>query len=125
MAKSRAVGALSTALAVALAGALAFAGHAGAGSDIEGWIHLSADFLHLVAAAAWLGSLLPLALVLNAASAKADAFSVAVARIATQRFSSLGIASVGTLVATGIVNSWILVGSVDAMIIQIMDAFCL
>jgi copper resistance protein D len=115
-AKFRTGGALSTALAVSLAGALAFAGHASAGSDIEGSVHLGADVLHLIAAAAWLGALLPLALLLNAAYAKGDAFSISIARVATQRFSSLGIASVGTLVITGIVNSWILVGSVDALI---------
>jgi copper resistance protein D len=62
---------------------------------------------------AW--ALLPLALVLNAAYAKPDAHSIAVARNATLRFSSLGIASTGTLVVTGIVNSWFLVGSVDAL----------
>jgi putative copper resistance protein D len=116
MAKSRAGGTLSTTLAVSLAGALAFAGHASAGADTEGWVHVTADFLHLVAAAAWLGALLPLALVLNAARAKGDALSITVASAATQRFSSLGIASVSTLVITGFVNSWILVGSGDALI---------
>jgi putative copper resistance protein D len=74
MAKSRAGGTLSTVLAVSLTGALAFAGHASAGSDTEGWAHLSADFLHLVAAAAWLGSLVPLALVLDAAREKVTRF---------------------------------------------------
>jgi copper resistance protein D len=115
-ARFNAAGMLSTALAISLVGALAFAGHASAGSDIEGVVHLSADVLHLIAAAAWLGSLLPLALLLNAAHAKGDASSIAIARIATQRFSSLGVTSVGTLVITGIVNSWILVGSVDALV---------
>ena len=38
-------------------------------------------------------------------------------RDATQRFSTLGIVSVATLLVTGIVNSWILVGSVHALII--------
>jgi putative copper resistance protein D len=116
LAKSRGKGTLSTALAIAIVGALALAGHASAGSDAEGWVHLSSDLLHLVAAAAWLGALLPLALVLNAACAKGDALSIAVARAATQRFSSLGIASVGTLVITGLVNSWILAGSAAILI---------
>jgi putative copper resistance protein D len=113
--ESSAGGVLSTTLGVALAGGLAFVGHASAESEIEGWVHLSADFLHLIAAAAWLGSLLPLALVLNAACANADAASIAVARIATLRFSRLGITSAGTLVVTGVVNSWILVGDVGAL----------
>src|SRR5262249_2264337 len=109
----RPAGALPTALAVAFAGSLAFAGHASAGEDVEGWVHLGPDILHLVAAAAWLGALVPLAAVLHAARAKNDACSLAIAGAATARFSSLGIGSVGTLVITGIVNSWMLVGSVD------------
>jgi putative copper resistance protein D len=112
----RPAGALPTALAVAFAGSLAFAGHASAGEDVEGWVHLGADILHLVAAAAWLGALVPLAAVLHAARAKNDAYSLAIASAATARFSSLGIASVGTLVVTGIINSWMLVGSVDALV---------
>jgi copper resistance protein D len=63
---------LSTAAAVSLSGTLAFTGDAFAGSDVEGWVHLSADFLHLVATAAWFGALLPFALVLNAVHAKPD-----------------------------------------------------
>jgi copper resistance protein D len=39
----RASGAVSTALAMALVGSLAYAGHAAAGSDTEGAVHLSAD----------------------------------------------------------------------------------
>ncbi len=116
LANVRASGALSTALAVSLVGALAFAGHAAAGSDIEGTVHLSADILHLVAAAAWLGALLPLAMLLSAACAKNDEFRIAIARTATTRFSILGVVSVGTLVATGIVNSWFLVDSIDAFV---------
>ena len=37
------------------------------------------------------------------------------AQTATLRFSTLGILSVGTLLATGIVNSWYLVGSIPAL----------
>jgi copper resistance protein D len=94
---------------------VAFAGHAAAGSDTEGAVHLSADILHLVAAAAWLGALLPLAMLLSAACTNNDEFWITIARAATLRFSILGVVSVGTLVATGIVNSWFLVGSIDAL----------
>jgi uncharacterized membrane protein len=40
---------------------------------------------------------------------------VGMAQTATLRFSTLGILSVGTLLATGIVNSWYLVGSITAL----------
>jgi uncharacterized membrane protein len=65
--------------------------------------------LHLIAAAAWVGALVPLALFL--AVAKDDA-SLAAARTATLRFSALGVASVATLFVTGSINSWYLVGGV-------------
>jgi len=109
-------GALSAVFATSLVGSLAFAGHAAAGSDAEGTVHLIADIPHLVAAAAWLGALLPLAVLLGATGTKDDDFSIEIARTAILRFSVLGVASVGTLVATGIVNSWFLVGSIDALI---------
>jgi putative copper resistance protein D len=105
----------AVALAAGLVGTLAFAGHAGAGSGIEGAIHLTSDILHLVAAAAWIGSLLPLAVLLGAAHLTGDEPSKAIACTATLRFSALGMVTVGTLVATGIVNSWELAGSVPAL----------
>jgi putative copper resistance protein D len=99
-----------------LVGTLAWAGHAGAGSGIEGAVHLTADVLHLVAAAAWFGALLPLALLLHATRRDPAENSVAIARAAVLRFSPLGVASVGTLVATGAVNTWVLAGSVPALV---------
>jgi len=100
-------------LAAVLVGSLAFAGHAIGAEGAEGIIHPAADVLHLVAAAAWVGSLVPLALLL-AATGK-DSTSLAVARTATLRFSILGIVSVATLLVTGIVNTWYLAGSVAAL----------
>ena len=79
-------------LAAVLVGSLALAGHAVGAEGAEGIIHPAADVLHLVAAAAWVGSLVPLALLL-AATGK-DSTSLAVARTATLRFSILGIVSV-------------------------------
>jgi putative copper resistance protein D len=99
-------------VAAALVGTLAFAGHAIGGQGIEGIVHPAADVLHLIAAAAWVGALAPLAVLLTLASP--DAAGLAVARTATRRFSTLGIVSVATLLLTGIVNSWYLVGSVSA-----------
>ena len=40
---------------------------------------------------------------------------LAVARAATLRFSTLGVISVGTLLVTGIVNTWYLAGSIEAL----------
>ena len=100
-------------LAAALVGTLAFAGHAIGGEGIEGIVHPAADVLHLVAAAAWAGTLIPLALLLTVTGR--DAAGLGVARTATLRFSTLGIVSVATLLLTGIVNTWYLVGSFSAL----------
>lgn len=103
-------------LAAGLVGTLAWAGHAAAGRGFYGRVHLAADILHLIAAAAWVGALVPLAVLLGAAARGSDHSSTAIAREAALRFSTLGIASVGTILATGIVNSWMLVGSVEALV---------
>jgi putative copper resistance protein D len=100
-------------LAAAYAGSLAWTGHAIGGQGIEGLLHPAADALHLIAAAAWIGGLVPLALLLTMAGA--DSATLAAARTATLRFSSLGIASVATLLVSGLINSWYLVGSISAV----------
>lgn len=100
-------------LAAALVGSLAWAGHANGGQGVEGVVHPAADVLHLIAVSAWVGALVPLALLLSLTKEGADA--LAVARSATLRFSTLGIVGVGTILLTGIVNSWYLVGSIPAL----------
>jgi putative copper resistance protein D len=112
--KSRRIGAVV--IAAGLVGTLAWAGHAAATPGIEGSVHLTADVLHLIAAAAWVGALVPLALLLRTAWREDDETSRAVAQSAVLRFSTLGIASVATLLATGFVNSWILTGTIPALV---------
>jgi putative copper export protein/mono/diheme cytochrome c family protein len=101
-------------LAACLAGTLVWAGHAAGGEGAEAIIHPAADFLHLIAAAAWVGMLVPLAVLLRAAGQ--DSETIACARAATVRFSTWGTVSVGTLLVTGSINTWYLAGSVPALI---------
>jgi len=97
--------------------AMAWTGHAGSTLGEMGNLHLTADVLHLIAAAAWIGGLMPLALLL-AAARRNQAFAWAsLARDVAQRFSTLGIVSVATLLLTGIVSAWILVGSFQALLV--------
>jgi putative copper resistance protein D len=110
--KSGWVRAAAVVLAAALVGSLAFAGHAIGDKGIAGIVHPIADILHLIAVAAWVGALVPLALLLSMTGE--DAGVLAVARTATLRFSTLGIVSVATILCTGLVNSWYLVGSISA-----------
>ena len=97
--------------------AIAWTGHAGSTLGELGNLHLTADALHLIAAAGWIGGLVLLALMLAAARRNQDFAWPLLARDAVQRFSTLGIVSVGTLLLTGIVNAWILVGSIHALIV--------
>jgi copper resistance protein D len=99
----------------ALVGTLAFAGHAAAGAGVEGIVQQAADVLHLVAAASWAGALVPLAVLLGAAAKDRGEGSVAIAREATLRFSTIGVVSVAIVLASGIVNTWELAGSVPAL----------
>ncbi|SHH33439.1 copper homeostasis membrane protein CopD [Bradyrhizobium erythrophlei] len=103
---------LALAAAVGLTASIAWTGHAGSTLGELGNLHLAADALHLVAAAGWIGGLVALSLLLAAVRRHGGA---SLARDAAQRFSTLGIVSVATLAVTGLVNSWILVGSFRAL----------
>jgi putative copper resistance protein D len=100
-------GATRVALALSVAGALAWSGHAHAGSGLQRASHLAIDALHLIAAAAWLGALLPLAFVLRHSAM--HAFSFKAVRYVVFRFSTLGIAAVAALVLSGIVNALMII----------------
>jgi copper resistance protein D len=107
---------LGLAAAIGLIAAIAWTGHGGSTGGPLGIVHLAGDLLHLVATAAWLGGLVSLVLLLGAARGTDDA-SISLAAEATKRFSTLGIASVGTLSLTGLVNAWFLVGSLEALML--------
>jgi copper resistance protein D len=105
------------AAALGLTAAIAWTGHAGSTLGQTGNLHLTADALHLVAAASWIGGLVSLVILLAAARRHQAVAWASLARNATTRFSTLGIVSVATLLATGMVNAWILVGSFHALVI--------
>lgn len=94
-----------TLLALVALAALAWTGHAGASEGDIGFAHRASDILHLIAAAAWLGTL---ALLLHALfrfrTITADLI------VALRRFAVTGTLIVGTLIITGIVNLWAIAG---------------
>jgi copper resistance protein D len=103
-------GIIGALIAAGLAASLAWAGHAAATEGLDGTIHLASDAIHLVAAAAWLGALWPLAVLLDRARQAADPASAAIAYQATRRFSILGMVSVAAILASGAVNTYEILG---------------
>jgi putative copper resistance protein D len=101
--------------ALCLIAAIAWTGHAASTLDELGFLHLTADALHLCAAAAWVGGLVSLALLLRVVRCHRASVGVALELDVLRRFSALGMASVAALVISGAVNSWILVGSWRAL----------
>ncbi len=95
---------------------LAWAGHGAATPGRPGDLHLAADMLHLLAAGAWVGSLVPLALLLAEARRSGDPGAAATVRRGVARFSVLAAISVAILFAAGLINTWFLAGTVPALI---------
>ena len=102
--------------AVCLIAAIAWTGHAASTPYALGYLHLAADALHLLGAAAWIGGLMSLALLLHVLSGYRASAKPTLQLDVVSRFSRLGIVSVATLVVSGIINAWILVGSLRALV---------
>jgi putative copper resistance protein D len=107
---------LALAMSLGFMAAIAWTGHAGSTPGEWGILHLAADALHLLAAAAWTGGLVSLVLLLWASGRDRTSASASFAWQATRRFSTIGIVIVVAILASGIVNTWILVGSLHALI---------
>ena len=98
-------------LAAALLTTLVWSGHAHA-SNKHAWL-LPVDLFHVVAAGAWPGGLLPLALLLAQTRRHPDL--VLPALRVTRRFSRLSVAAVIILALSGLLNSIGLVGTLSAL----------
>jgi copper resistance protein D len=109
-------GALAVVLAIAMLIAPAWTGHAGATPGAVGQFPLAADALHLAAAGVWLGGLPPLAMLLAVAWRQKEPRWALITTTAVHRFSVLGMISVGALLASGIVNSWYEVGTLNNLL---------
>ena len=102
-------------IAAALLGALASAGHGASTPGAIGDVQLTGDVLHLIASGVWVGGLLPFAVTLAHARRQGPA-GFALAYHATARFSLLALVGVVVLLCTGIVNTYVLAGSVPALL---------
>jgi copper resistance protein D len=108
---------LALAVAVALVASVAWTGHAASTPFAWGCLHVASDVLHLVAASAWIGGLVPLVLLLGITRCRPAWASLELE--AVRRFSTLGIVSVAVLILSGFVNAWILVGSFRGLVVTV------
>jgi len=99
-------------LSVVLLVSLAWISHAAAAGVQP--ITLIGDALHLCAAGAWIGGLVPLAIFL--APAQVSSAIANIVPLVLGRFSTLSLCCVSVLIASGISNSWLLVGSIHALV---------
>lgn len=100
---------LVSAVGAASCASLAWMGHGAATEGLGGRVHLVADILHSLAAAAWTGALVAFVLLCWPRSA-ASAEHQRSLHGALHGFAGVGAALVGVIVATGAVNSWFLIG---------------
>lgn len=89
---------------------LAWTGHGAMDEGGIGWVHLAADILHLGAAGVWVGAFLGLGLLLMRVSAASDTAHLLLSLRALQGFATVGAIVVGTIILTGLINAWLLVG---------------
>ena len=107
--RALAIGAVCAALLLV---SLSCTGHAAGDAGTKGMAHLCVDGVHLLAAGAWLGALVPLVSLLREESPG----SRARAALAVRRFSFLGMACVGALVLSGLTNAMFAMNHVSALV---------
>jgi putative copper resistance protein D len=99
-------------LSGALLASIALTGHAQAEEGQAQLVHTVSDGLHLLAAGLWLGALSVFGLLFQTRTGASEE----VQRTALGQFSSTGIVAVLVLIATGLVNSFFLVGTPVALV---------
>lgn len=94
--------------AAVLLASLAGVGHTMQHDGMASLVHIGSDSVHLLAAGAWFGGLLALVFVLK--DALPDTHAI------LSRFSGMGYVAVASLVGSGLINSWFLVGSLSNLL---------
>jgi copper resistance protein D len=106
---------LIAAFTFVIAGSLARAGHSGAIVSSVGPLPVLGDLGHLIGAAFWPGGLVPLLFLLLRERRAADQETQRFVADVVRRFSWLSLGVVGLLAATGILNAYVIVGSLSAL----------
>jgi putative copper resistance protein D len=97
-----------------LVASLAGVGHGAMGLGFSAWAHLGNQAVHLLAASVWVGGLLSLFHTIR--YVRNAGHGVELLRRALGRFSLVGFVTVLLILASGLLNSWFLVGSFDALL---------
>lgn len=105
---SRSVCAVSAALGLLATASIAWMGHGASTEGAPGLLHLVSDMLHALAAGVWIGALAVFLGLLRQPSG--DHEQDRVIHRALHGFAGIGSAAVAVIVASGLVNSWFLVG---------------
>ncbi|HXZ00356.1 MAG TPA: CopD family protein [Stellaceae bacterium] len=95
---------------------IANVGHAAAETGRLGYLYLGSDMVHMLAASAWVGGLVPLVLFFAAARRSDGGACAAAAREVTGRFTLMGMLAIGVILLTGMIDTLSLVGSVPALL---------
>lgn len=106
---SRGLWRLAALLGVVICASLAWMGHGAASEGPGALLHLMSDIIHALAAAVWIGALAAF-LILLCSRSPGTLGSHRALHHALHGFSGVGAALVALLVATGLINSWFLVG---------------
>lgn len=107
---SRPLALLQSFMGAAVLATFVWTGHGAMDRGGAGVVHIAADLLHLLAAGAWSGALIALCIqVWHAAGTKAGHHAYQVL-LGLERFSAIGSWVVATIIITGILNTWFLVG---------------
>jgi putative copper resistance protein D len=98
---------------VVFAISLSGVGHGATRTGYRALLHESNQGIHMLAAAMWVGGLLSLGYATRLACRSTDLANLTPA---LKRFSAVGFAAVVLIVASGLLNSWFLVGSIDGLL---------
>jgi putative copper resistance protein D len=107
---SRRLWLVAAALGAGVLVSFAWTGHATADDGLAGLVHLTGDVAHLLAAGVWIGALAVLSILLASARASGSKAELAALHGGLEGFSGIGAGVVAVLLASGVVNSWFLIG---------------
>jgi putative copper resistance protein D len=107
---SRALWIILAAAGGAALASFAWTGHGASDEGVAGAVHLAGDVAHLLAAGVWLGALSVLSILLFTSRRDGDADALQALHRGLEGFSGIGTGTVAAILATGLLNSWFLVG---------------